>query len=247
MIKARKNGLRSRMLAAFQQDTRQAMLNAQKLIAQDAYWPVALPAGSSGKWRVYHAQVTPEKAMIDSIKHCMSGFPEMSVSPGVYTVLARDTATGSEVMMSNTQFEYRTNVEFVQRTHGQVLINGLGIGMLLRPVTARAEVEMVTVVEKDRDILQLIAPHYQDLIDAGRLRIIHGDAFQYVPDRHYDCIMHDIWPTTCPDNLTQMVALKRRYQHLLAGRLVSQHCWAEEICWRMAAAITTMKQLKRSN
>jgi spermidine synthase len=216
------------------------------MIAQHDFWPVALPGGSSGKWTVYQATVSPEKAMMDSLKHCMAGFPEMSVSPGTYTVLARATTHGPEVMMSNTQFEYRTNIEFVGRAHGQVLVNGLGIGMLLRPLAARAEVERITVVEKDRDILQLIAPHYQDLIDAGKLRIIHGDAFKYVPDQYYDCIMHDIWPTTSTYNLTEMIALKRRYQHLMAGRIISQHCWAEEICWRMAGTVTTLKQLKRS-
>ncbi|MBN8955005.1 MAG: hypothetical protein J0H17_00095, partial [Rhizobiales bacterium] len=118
----------------------------------------------------------------------------------------------------------------VFRAKGHVLINGLGIGMVLAAVLRRPEVQRVTVVEIDPDVVALVSPHYPD----ARVTVIQSDAFDYAPPKgeRYGAVWHDIWDTICANNLPSMTRLKRKY-----GRRTDwQGCWGEhEIRYRYAA------------
>lgn len=107
--------------------------------------------------------------------------------------------------------------------HGEALINGLGIGMVLKNVLLKDEVEEVTVVERSADVIALVAPHYRD----PRVTVVHADAMEYAPPKgkRFDAVWHDIWTFVCADNLPQMHRLHRRY----GRRAAWQGSWSRDI------------------
>lgn len=211
----------------------------EKMHTHDAdFYPVDLPDGVSGPWRVQKRVVSENEVMIANMRAVRDGYSEYVVTPGTYQVLlgpcGEDGALG--VMMSNTQLEHRTNRVFVNNAEGDVLVIGLGIGMLLAPLCAKPEVKSVTVLELEPDVIALVKPHYAHL---PRLRVFEADAFDFepgdlmgqLPDR-WDHVMIDIWPSIGSDNLPEMRKLHGRYaQWVNKGGSVT--CWAQDMCRRM--------------
>lgn len=177
--------------------------------------PVNIPETAAGPWKVSRFTVSELASALDAIRARGRYVP-----PGTYTRLTR----GHVVVMSDTPAERRDHYEPVRRARGHVLINGLGIGMVLKAVLAKQEVSRVTVVEVSQELIDLIAPHYKD----PRLTIVCADAYEYQPPKgeRYGAVWHDIWDYITPDNLAGMTKLKRKY-----GRRTDwQGCWAESLC-----------------
>lgn len=115
-----------------------------------------------------------------------------------------------EMMMSDGAMEHRSNYEVVFKAHGRVLIGGLGIGMVLDAILKRERVDFVTIVEKYQDVIDLVAPHFQDL----RITFVCSDIFGYKPVKgeKFDTIYFDIWPDVRTDNLVSIAALHQRFK-----------------------------------
>jgi len=66
---------------------------------------------------------------------------------------------------------------------------------------AKTEVSTVTVIEIAEDVIGLVAPHIGD----ERLRVIHADALQWMPQKvkRWNVVWHDIWEDICADNFTR--------------------------------------------
>lgn len=136
--------------------------------------------------------------------------------PGTYTRLMRD----STIVMSDTDAELRDHLEFLSRAHGRVLIHGLGLGCALAAILTRECVTAVDVVERDPDVLALVAPHFAD----PRVTFHEGDAltFRFPAGVRWNVAWHDIWDTITLNNRPEMIRLHRRY-----GRRVEwQASWA---------------------
>lgn len=182
--------------------------------------PVNVPDGVSGSWRVETFTVTEADAR-RNVRGILR--PREYVCPGVYKRLMR----GSVVVMSNTPMEVRTNMPIIHAATGNVLINGLGLGMVLSAILGKPDVSSVTVVERSEDVIRLVAPTYSE---DPRVTIIHDDAMSFRPEksRRYNAVWHDIWDYICVDNLDEMKTLHRRY-----GRRTDwQGSWARELCER---------------
>ena len=117
-------------------------------------------------------------------------------------------------MMSDTRFEHITNYEVVRQAHGDVLIAGLGLGMICHPITRKPEVKSVTVIEQSADVIALIAP----TLPRRKIKVIQGDIFTWRPDkgRRFNTIYFDIWPAVSHDNLVEMRQLHLAFKSYLA-------------------------------
>ena len=138
--------------------------------------------------------------------------------PGTYTKL---TING-RLMMTDTPAEMRDHYGAVRSARGNVLVTGLGLGMVANAIAAKPEVDSITVVELNADVIGLVEPTLHP-----KVSVVHGDAFAFVPpkDVRYGAVWHDIWPDLCTDNLAEMTRLKRRF----ARRADWQGCWGEEL------------------
>lgn len=72
--------------------------------------------------------------------------------------------------------------------YGDVLITGLGFGVLALWVANKPEVTSVTVIENSQDVIDLFLASNKL---PEKVQIILGDADSYTTDKHYDCLLLD--------------------------------------------------------
>lgn len=138
----------------------------------------------------------------------------------------RLTHRGS-VVMSDTETEKRTNSAFVRNAHGKVLVGGLGIGLILLAVQDKPEVEKITVIEKNKEVVELVA---DQLPLNEKVEIINADAFEYIPAEEYNTIYMDIWNYINEDVYReQMKPLISRYRRYLVPKSEDENRYID--CW----------------
>jgi hypothetical protein len=139
-----------------------------------------------------------------------------------YTKLTRN----GKLVMSDTPAEMDDHWAAVRFAKGSCLLNGLGIGMVLKNIILKESVTDVTVVEISQDLIDLVSPFYND----PRVTFICADALTYKPPKgkRYQMVWHDIWDDICSDNLLDMHKLHRKY-----GKCCEwQGSWCREQCER---------------
>jgi hypothetical protein len=177
---------------------------------------VDLPEMSKGEWTV-------KKFKVDSLDFSSLAFGRSTPPIGeTFTKLLR----GRTLVMSDTPAEQCDHYMAVRMAKGNCLINGLGIGMVLKNILLKPEVTSVTVVEISQDLIDLISPYYQD----ERVTYVCASAYDYQPPKgvRYDMVWHDIWDTICADNLEEMAKLHRKY----GKRTDWQDSWCKYDCRR---------------
>lgn len=159
---------------------------------------VQLPEAVRGEWR------------IERFKTDMTDFGSLFRGRAVplgeeFTRLMR----GSTLVMSDTPAEMRDHFEPVFQARGSCLLNGLGIGMVLKAILKKPDITDVTVVELSQDVIDMVAPYYTD----SRVEFVCSDAMDYQPPKgkRYQMVWHDIWDYICSDNLPEMHKLHRKY------------------------------------
>jgi hypothetical protein len=185
-----------------------------------------VPAGQQGVARIDHFTLSPLDVLASLQKYGEDYVPE-----GRYARLKVNGTT----MMVDTPMERRTNLEVVEKARGRVLIAGLGLGMILRSIQNKPEVTHITVLEKHRDVIDLVGGSLArsqnshtvgGMIDgayhlhpaASKISIIEADVFawSFAGQPKFDTIYFDIWPRSSVQFLPEMDALYKRYRPLLA-------------------------------
>lgn len=157
----------------------------------------------------------------DNVRAMLDG-----ICPGNYVRLIHQ----GNLVMSNTAMEERTNRKFCANSYGDVLIGGLGIGMILLAIQDKEQVRSITVLEKYQEVIDLVAPQ---LPINSKVHIICADVFEWKPEKgqKFDCIYMDIWNFVNSDVYDEMKLLKRKFGHYLKSKQESPHrfneCWAE--------------------
>jgi hypothetical protein len=207
--------------------------DAIALVAEDPFRYAAqrkstVPEGAAGVWKVSRFEM--DLIGYISRRSDISGMGTRSPPPGKYTHLCYMENKKWHVMMSDTPAELIDHIDAVRDAAGDVLVTGLGLGIIVDALMLRFGVRSVTVLEKDMDVIGLVAPHIRDLHNGSKrgLRILHADAYTWIPDKTFDCAFHDIWPSFSPDNLKDMRKLKKR----LPGQLWTRF-WGEKQCKAM--------------
>lgn len=176
---------------------------------------VTLPEMSKGPWRIEHFTVD----QVDF--HSMMRGRDVPMGE-TYTRLMRN----GTLVMSDTPAECRDHLSAYWNAKGSCLINGLGIGMILKNILTKPEVTDVTVVEISQDLIDLVSPYYTD----PRITYVCCDALTYKPEKgkRFQMVWHDIWDYICADNLPAMEYLHRKY----GKRADWQGSWARYQCKR---------------
>jgi len=137
----------------------------------------------------------------------------------------------SDVIMSNTSMEKRSNARFIMDARGDVFIAGLGIGLIVLPIQDKEEVNSITILEKFPEVIELVG---KQLPLNDKVKIIQGDVFDYEfpKETKFDCLYFDIWNWVNSDVYErEMKVLKkkyRKYKRLLKDNPSAfMKCWAE--------------------
>jgi len=171
-----------------------------------------IPMATLGAARVVHD--SPD--MLTRLRAARDGQP---LNATTYTRLIVD----GTLWMTDAEFECWTNSDFVRKAYGDVMIAGLGLGLIVGPLLKSAKVESVTVLEKHPDVVALIAPLYRHC----KLSVINADAREWeAPKKAFHYIYLDIWADVPnSDNKEEIAALKKRYRPALKkGGKVSAWC-----------------------
>lgn len=170
-----------------------------------------LPEGERGMARITHFEIQPEAADHYNIR--ASG--RFQVRPGRYVRLA----VNGQLYMTDTDMEWGSNQAVMYKANGDVLIAGLGVGLILVPILVKQSVRSVTVLEKFPDVITLTEPHIRKAAgaDGYKLTVVEADALTWKPPagQMWDVIYFDIWPDICTDTLSEIATLKRRYARRL--------------------------------
>lgn len=172
-----------------------------------------------GDFKIEH--FTIDKNNLQAVLEC--------IPSGEYVSLTQN----GRCIMSNTPMECRTNAHFVTWAHGDVLIGGLGIGMIVLAIQDKPDVKSITIIEKSNDVITMML-NQPNIYFNEKVDIVHGDVFTWRPQKgqKFDCIYMDIWPYINEDVYhDEMVPLKRKYAHYLKSKSESPDrfntCWAE--------------------
>lgn len=156
-------------------------------------------------------EVTLKQAKLFNIQNIFGHCFDRDIEPGAYTKLIIDR----KLIMSDTPAELDDHRRFVYEAFGNILINGLGLGVVVLNLLEKAHfVDSITVNEINKNVIDLVSPYYKN----PKVFINNADAFIWKPPKgmKYDSIWHDIWTNICSDNLTEMKKLHRRYGRWLA-------------------------------
>lgn len=183
---------------------------------------IEVPDGKSGDWEI-KTRVVEEPDPLQKARAALRSYGRITPA-GTYKVLYRN----GEVIMSNTPDEINDFQWFILQAKGDILVNGLGLGVVLKALIDKPEVRTVTVIELSEDVISLVAPTYRD---NPKVKIIQGDAFTYQPpkEQKFDAVWHDIWDIISAENIPEMIKLHRKY-----GKKASyQASWCRPLCEEM--------------
>lgn len=102
------------------------------------------------------------------------------------------------IWMTVTPNEIETMKEPVAAAFGRVLTFGLGLGYYAYMVSEKDNVDSVTIVEINEDVIQLFKQHIlPQFKQAEKIRIVHADAFEFarthLTQDPYDYVFTDLW------------------------------------------------------
>ena len=144
-------------------------------------------------------------------------------------IIALQSKKEGETIMSDSWMERDTNEYFVVNAKGDVLIAGLGLGMIVLAIQGKKEVKSITIVEKDESLASLVLSQLQQHLTT-KVSIIYSDIFKHNTDKKFDTMYFDIWNNVGMDgDYRQMLDLKKRFKkNRKKGCNVS--CWREKDC-----------------
>ena len=166
----------------------------------DAYYQAVQPAfgARDAVDLVYEALAPMELFIADDFFRAEDGFalPRLGWFDRAFRFPA--IREGGQVWMTVTPNEINTIRPAVLESRGKVLTYGLGLGYYAFHCLLKAEVERVTVVERNPAVIALfrerLLPFFPRQAD---LRIIQADAFDYaehtMPHEGFDTVFTDLW------------------------------------------------------
>lgn len=176
-------------------------------------------------FKLIHYKLDEERLKWARVRDLMNrSYETRGQKPGVIVQLI---GPNGNLMMSDAEMEKDTNREFIWSANGDVLIGGLGLGMILLQIQNKHEVDNVTVVELHQEVIDLVAAQ---LPLHNKVNIIQADIRDWYPVKGvlYDTIYFDIWDAVCGDSWREMSRLHRRF----CKRLNRENPWCWMSSWR---------------
>lgn len=140
---------------------------------------------------------------------------------------------GEGVMMSDHPSETMSNQDFINHAYGDVLIFGLGLGMIIFPFLQDKDVSSITVVEFDEGVIDMVGSIIKEHDYFNKVKIVHGDAFTYhekLPNNtKFDTVYFDIWIRIDEKAFGEMEQLHDLYRKFLRSPLSYMNSWCYDM------------------
>ncbi len=144
---------------------------------------------------------------------------------------------GNEWMLI-TPNEIETMRPVIGEVSGSVLTFGLGLGYFAYMVSEKEQVEAVTVVERDPEVIELFRQYVLPQFDNGhKVKVVPCDAFDYaervMPGQRFDYAFVDLWndPSNGVERYLKMKRMERlnphtKFRYWIERSLLSHLRWA---------------------
>ena len=176
-----------------------------------------IPEGISNQYTIEHYEISKKQADMYRLRSMMGGdINGTMVEAGKYCRLMYVNGYRT-IVMSDTGGERRSNLDVVENSTGDILIGGLGIGMVVCGIVTKPEVNSITIIEKSPDVITLVKePLLKYLGDLShKVTIIQSDIFEYKPTQKYNTIYFDIWNNISGDEYPETKTLHKQYRKYL--------------------------------
>lgn len=201
--------------------------SAKKLIERTMKYFMALPAYdvcSKGRFSIIK-DVNPANVPLTIVSFRQAIFERIKPISVLFdfpisTFALNEVGVGT--WMSTQLQEISQMHEPVRTARGNVLIGGLGLGVIAHLIAAKKPVKRITVVEIEKDLIDLVKPFLN-----SRIEIVHADLFDYlknVKSGQFDYAYFDIWQSTGEWTWQTLVVPLRR---LACPKIDKVHCWQE--------------------
>lgn len=157
-------------------------------------WTVTgIPEGESGDFSIHHCTTTTGPgSWLNYVNY-------KGLTGGPYTVLCQRFGGAWLNIMQDTEAEYTEHDWLMSRLSGDILIGGLGIGMINIPLLASSDITSVTIVEKNQDVIDLVwancAKDDRFTIVCDDINTWDPDATDGLPTTTWDVAWFDTWLT----------------------------------------------------
>jgi len=167
-------------------------------------WEVSgIPDGEVGKFSI--------KSCTESSGHdsWLNYVDYANIPEGTYTVLFEKFGSSYLNIMQDTEREYNEHAWMIDKMAGDVLVAGLGVGMLNVPLLA-SDATSITIVEKNQDVIDLVWEH---CAKDERFTLIHADINTWNPPEgsSWDIGWFDTWLTHDGRLIDYMARMQDRY------------------------------------
>lgn len=144
-----------------------------------------------------------------NIKPGYHGDVEILLDHGAYIIYNRGDLCG--ILNVGRWDEIRGLYACYDRAYGDVLITGLGFGMVSKWISSKPEVTSVTVLEHSQDIIDMFVST-NDVPE--KMNIVCADAMTYETDKHFDCLFLDHYSKQNKRwRFKNMQDLSKKYSH----------------------------------
>jgi hypothetical protein len=134
------------------------------------------------------------------------------------------------ILMTDTNFERLTNKYFLENASGDVLIFGLGMGMIIYPLLNSTNINTITIVENNQDIIDFVYPKIQERDTNSKVTVVNGDSntWHLTDNSKYDFIYFDTAKTP-KESIDSESTLKPLYLKNKRDDNSIIHFWCSEI------------------
>lgn len=192
-------------------------METQKTIYTDLHTIYPEDALNSETYEIKRVVLSEEQVRIEQIRSAWRGNYWTTAGLKADFPYVKLVKKGEGVMMSDTPMERNTNRHFIQNANGDVLIFGLGLGLVILPLLKKKDVKSIIVIELYQDLIDVVLPILKKHDTENKLSVQHGDCFEahksFPKEQKFDCIYGDIWIDICVDNYEEMKILTKNWKN----------------------------------
>lgn len=189
-----------------------------------------IPENQIGDFEIKYRIATKEDVKFYKLRSAIhgdyGGYGYHDFEVGTYTALKHN----GDIIMSDTPMEIRTCQNAVENASGDVLIAGLGLGIVLLEIQAKTSIKSITIIEKNKEVLDLVAKY---LPLKKFINVVKDDIFKWLPKKNikFNTMYFDIWDNLCGDNYEEMKQLHKRFRKF-KNKNAWMNSWSYDFCKR---------------
>jgi len=133
------------------------------------------------------------------------------------------TVKEEDLWMSDIPQEIYDHLDAIKQLKGNVLVGGLGLGLVVKLLEKEKRVKSITVVELERDIIDMVWP----CLMTYKSKVVHADLYDFLKHtkEKFDTAFFDIWASDGEHTLVDhVIPLRKLAVPIVKGKIV---CWKE--------------------